>query len=181
MAELFVAKDTDRGSLCVIKRILPYLAQEPDFVQMFLDEARIASQLHHENIVEVYELGRLEDTFFIAMELLDGVDLRRVLRAEVRRSRVIPAHIAAYAVSRICAGLHYAHNRVGMDGRPMEVIHRDVTPQNVMLLFDGRVKLVDFGIAKAGVLVERSQPGVLKGKFLYLSPEQVSYERLDRR
>lgn len=181
MAELFLARDPGVDEFRVIKRILPYLSREPDFVQMFLDEARIAAQLHHENVIQVFELGRLHDSIFIAMEYVDGVDLRNLLQAELKRGGTIPIGIAAWVAARVCDGLQYAHHRVGLDGRPMEIIHRDISPQNVMVGYDGRVKLVDFGIAKAGAFMERSKPGVIKGKFLYLSPEQLTQKPIDHR
>jgi serine/threonine-protein kinase len=181
MAELYLAKDTDNGRLVVIKRILPYLAQEMDFVRMFLDEARIAAQLHHPSIITMFELGSLEGSIFIAMEFVEGVDLRKILQQEQKRNQVVPPRIAAWLTARLCEGLHYAHNRTGPDGKPMGIIHRDVSPQNLMVGYRGEVKLVDFGIAKASALMERSKPGVIKGKFLYLSPEQLSQERIDHR
>jgi serine/threonine-protein kinase len=181
MAELFLAENTERGEQVVIKRILPYLSHEAEFVQMFLDEARIAAQLHHPCIIRIDELGKLNDSIFMAMEYVNGVDLRKILQEEVKLGLTVPYGIVAYVTAQVCAGLHYAHNCQGMDGKPLGVIHRDVSPQNVMVSFDGWVKLVDFGIAKASALVERSKPGVIKGKFLYLSPEQLSQERLDHR
>ncbi len=181
MAELYLAKDTKKDRLVVIKRILPYLAQEREFVQMFLDEARIASQLHHPNIITVYELGHLEGSIFIAMEYVEGVDLRKIFNEEQKRQGTVPPNISAWLTSRLCEGLHYAHNRTGADGKPLQIIHRDVSPQNLMVGYQGQVKLVDFGIAKAGAFMERSKPGVIKGKFLYLSPEQLSQERIDHR
>ncbi len=181
MAELYLAKDTKKDRLVVIKRILPYLAQEREFVQMFLDEARIASQLHHPNIITVYELGHLEGSIFIAMEYVEGVDLRKIFNEEQKRQGTVPPNITAWLTSKLCDGLHYAHNRTGADGKPLQIIHRDVSPQNLMIGYQGQVKLVDFGIAKAGAIMERSKPGVIKGKFLYLSPEQLSQERIDHR
>lgn len=181
MAELFLAQDEPEQPLVVIKRILPYLTDDPSFVQMFLDEARIAAQLHHPNVVRVHELGKLEDSIFIAMEYVEGVDLRKMLQEEQKENGAIPYAVAARIVAEVCAGLSYAHHCVGVDGRPMEIVHRDISPQNVMVGFDGRVKLVDFGIARANAFMERSKPGVLKGKFLYLSPEQVMQEPLDHR
>src|SRR5512140_1113148 len=181
MAELFLADDTTTHQQVVIKRILPYLSHEPEFVQMFLDEARIAAQLHQTNIIQVHELGKLQDSIFIAMEFVDGVDLRKILQEEIKLGLTVPYGIAAYVTAQVCAGLYYAHNATGVDGKPLGVIHRDVSPQNVMVGFDGRIKLVDFGIAKAGALMERSKPGVIKGKFLYLSPEQLSQDRIDHR
>jgi serine/threonine-protein kinase len=181
MAELFLAQQPPSQELVVIKRILPYLSEEPEFVQMFLDEARIAAQLHHPNVVQVHELGRLENTIFIAMEYVEGIDLRRVVAEEQKHGSTVPYGVAARVCAQVAAGLDHAHHSRGVDGRPLDLIHRDVSPQNVMVAYDGRVKLVDFGIAKAQSLAERSKPGVIKGKFLYLSPEQVGQERLDGR
>ncbi|HEX8820098.1 MAG TPA: serine/threonine-protein kinase, partial [Archangium sp.] len=181
MAELFLAQEPPRPELVVIKRILPYLSEEPEFVQMFLDEARIAAQLHHPNVVQVFELGRIDESIFIAMEFVEGVDLRRILAEETKFSAAVSYAVAARICAQVAAGLDHAHNSKGVDGRPLGLIHRDVSPQNVMVGYDGSVKLVDFGIAKAEALAERSKPGVIKGKFLYLSPEQVMQERLDSR
>ncbi|WP_414640767.1 serine/threonine-protein kinase [Archangium sp.] len=181
MAELFLAQEAPSPELLVIKRILPYLSEEPEFVQMFLDEARIAAQLHHPNIVQVFELGKIGESIFIAMEYLEGVDLRRILAEEAKFTAAVPYAVAARICAQVAAGLEYAHNSKGVDGRPLGLIHRDVSPQNVMVTYSGAVKLVDFGIAKAEAIAERSKPGVIKGKFLYLSPEQVMQERLDHR
>ncbi|WP_269770271.1 serine/threonine-protein kinase [Cystobacter fuscus] len=181
MAELFLAQEPPSPELLVIKRILPYLTEEPEFVQMFLDEARIAAQLHHPNIVQVFGLGRINESIFIAMEYVEGVDLRRILAEETRFSASVPYAVAARICAQVAAGLDHAHNSKGVDGRPLGLIHRDVSPQNVMVAYNGQVKLVDFGIAKAEAFAERSKPGVIKGKFLYLSPEQVMQEKLDHR
>ncbi|MFL5346322.1 MAG: protein kinase domain-containing protein [Hyalangium sp.] len=181
MAELFLAQEPPKPELVVLKRILPYLSEEPEFVQMFLDEARIAAQLHHPNIVQVYELGKLDNTIFIAMEFVEGVDLRRVVQEESKFGATVPYGVAAAICSQVAEGLDYAHFSKGVDGVPLELIHRDISPQNVMIAYSGRVKIVDFGIAKAGTYVNRSKPGVIKGKFLYLSPEQVAQDKLDHR
>jgi eukaryotic-like serine/threonine-protein kinase len=181
MAELFLAQEPPSAELIVIKRILPYLSEEPEFVQMFLDEARIAAQLHHPNVVQVFELGRINESIFLAMEYVEGVDLRRILAEETKFSAAVPYAVASRICSAVAAGLDHAHNSKGVDGRPLGLIHRDVSPQNVMVGYNGAVKLVDFGIAKAGAFAERSKPGVIKGKFLYLSPEQVMQEKLDHR
>ncbi|WP_446651804.1 protein kinase domain-containing protein [Archangium violaceum] len=181
MAELFLAQEPPEPDLLVIKRILPYLSEEPEFVQMFLDEARIAAQLHHPNIVQLFGLGKIGESIFIAMEYLEGVDLRRILAEEAKFTASVPYAVAARICAQVASGLEYAHNSKGVDGRPLGLIHRDVSPQNVMVTYNGAVKLVDFGIAKAEALAERSKPGVIKGKFLYLSPEQVMQERLDHR
>ena len=181
LAEIFLARDTVNARFAVIKRILPFLLEEPEFVGMFLDEARIVSMLNHPNIVGLYELGQLKEGLFLAMEWVDGVDLRRLMQKEEQRHNTIPVGMAAFAMARLCEGLHYAHNRTGPDGKPLGLIHRDVSPQNVMVSFNGEVKLVDFGIAKASSWASRSRPGVIKGKFLYLSPEQLAQEKLDHR
>ncbi len=181
MAELYLAKDTRSNRMVVLKRILPYLAEEAEFLKMFLDEARIAGQLHHPNIVEVYELGRLEGSTFIAMEWVDGIDLRKVLRKEQERDAPIPPGIGAWVIARLCEALYHSHQRAGPDGKPLGIIHRDVSPQNVMVSYRGDVKLVDFGIAKATAWMSRSKPGVIKGKFLYLAPEQLTQDKLDHR
>jgi len=181
MAELYLAKDNENNRLVVIKRILPYLAQEAEFVRMFLDEARIAAQLHHPNIIQLYELGKLEGSIFIAMEFVEGVDLRKILQQEQKKGSAVPPYAGAWLTARLCEGLHYAHHRLGADGRSLGIIHRDVSPQNLMVGYRGEVKLVDFGIAKAAASMERSKPGVIKGKFLYLSPEQLSQDRIDHR
>ncbi len=181
MAELFLAKDTRTDRMVVLKRILPYLAEEAEFVRMFLDEARIAASLHHPSIVEVFELGHLDGSTFIAMEWVDGIDLRRVLQKEQERGGVVAPGVAAWLVARLCEGLFHAHMARDAAGKPMGIIHRDVSPQNVMVSFHADVKLVDFGIAKATAWMGRSKPGVIKGKFLYLSPEQLTTEPLDHR
>jgi len=181
MAELYLSSEPRAGRFVVLKRILPHLALEPDFVKMFLDEARIAVSLQHPNIIEVFELGQISNSIFIAMEWVEGMDLRRVLQREQARGGVVPPGVAAWLMARLCEGLFYAHTRVGDDGKPLGIIHRDVSPQNVMISYRGEVKLVDFGIAKATAWISRSKPGVIKGKFLYLAPEQLSEEPLDLR
>ncbi len=181
MAELFLAKDTRNHRFVVLKRILPYLAKDAEFLGMFLDEARVAASLHHPNIVELYDLGHLEDTTFIAMEWVEGIDLRRVLKKEQLRGGVVPPGIAAWCAARLCEGLHHAHFAQDAAGNALGIIHRDVSPPNVMLSYKGEVKLVDFGIAKVTAWVSRSKPGVIKGKFLYLSPEQLTGEAIDHR
>ncbi|MFT3708153.1 MAG: serine/threonine-protein kinase [Archangium sp.] len=181
MAELFLAKDTRTDRMVVLKRILPYLAEEAEFVRMFLDEARIAAALHHPSIVELFELGHLEGSTFIAMEWVDGIDLRRIAQREQEKGGFMPPGIAAWITARLCEGLFHAHSARDASGKQLGIIHRDVSPQNVMLSFRADVKLVDFGIAKATAWMGRSKPGVIKGKFLYLAPEQLTTEPLDHR
>lgn len=181
MAELFLGDDIAHRRPVVIKRMLPYLSEELDFVQMFLDEARIAAQLNHPNVVQLFELGQLDGCIFIAMEYVDGADLRTLALFEQKRGSTIPYTLTARIIADVCKGLHHAHQKVGLDGRPLGIIHRDVSPQNVVLSRGGEVKLLDFGIAKATAFMERSKPGIIKGKFLYLSPEQIAQEKLDHR
>jgi serine/threonine-protein kinase len=181
MAEIFIARTREAGRLVVIKKLHPRLSIEREYVQMFHDEAVIASRLQHPNLVEVYELGLAGDEHYIAMEYLHGRDLSRLLR-KLRRERLPLLFQQAIAIVReVAAGLHYAHERVDDDGNLLNIIHRDVSPHNVILTYDGEVKVVDFGIAKASSQVSRTRTGVLKGKAAYMSPEQAMGDPLDRR
>jgi serine/threonine-protein kinase len=194
MAEIFLARQEGPDGFArelVVKRILPHLAADPEFLRMFRDEAKLAALLSHPNVVHVYDFGAVPDaegtTLYLAMELVRGVDLRAlILRAladarKVGRSGAIPPHHAAKIASFVCEGLAHAHS-VRIDGRPAGIVHRDVTPSNVLLSFDGAVKLADFGIAKAAVSrSDETEIGVVKGKYTYLSPEQARGEPLDAR
>jgi serine/threonine-protein kinase len=182
MAEVFLAKHIGMEGFerrVAIKRILPHLSESDEFKSMFLDEARLAAQLAHPNIVHIYDFGRVEEYYFIGMEFVDGVDLGRLIRTAQKRP--LPFEFAARIFSDVCAGLHYAHNAKSGAGEPLGLVHRDITPQNVLVTYDGVVKLVDFGIAKAAWQAGRTRPGVVKGKFAYMSPEQVEGRRLDGR
>ncbi len=181
MAEVFLSRMRDTGRLVVLKKLHPRLAIEPEYVQMFHDEAVIASKLQHPNLVEVYELGLDGGEHYIAMEYLHGHDLSRLLR-KMRHQRIpLMFQQAITIVHDIAAGLHYAHERIGDDGNLLNIIHRDVSPHNVILTYAGEVKVLDFGIAKAASQVARTRTGVLKGKAAYMSPEQALGEPLDRR
>jgi serine/threonine protein kinase len=181
MAEVFLSRTRDTGRLVVLKKLHPRLAIEAEYVQMFHDEAVIASKLQHPNLVEVYELGLDGDEHYIAMEYLHGHDLSRLLR-KMRLQRIpLMFQQAITIVHDIAAGLHYAHERIGDDGNLLGIIHRDVSPHNVILTYAGEVKVLDFGIAKAASQVARTRTGVLKGKAAYMSPEQALGEPLDRR
>lgn len=181
MAEVFRASREGVAGFarqCVVKRILGHHNEDPSFVDMFINEAKIASELMHPNIVQVYELGQVDGEFFIAMEFVKGKDLLRVLR-ELAQKRAadpsIPPAIAAYIARETCRALQHAHDHLDARGAPRPIIHRDVSPQNIMLSYDGIVKLVDFGIAKAlGSMREETRTGALKGKFAYMAPEQIA-------
>ena len=184
MAEIWLALQTGTAGTIkplVIKRILPHLTENQDFVDMFLNEARIASGLNHQNIAQIYDVGEVEGRFYIAMEYVHGVDLRTLYKKLGELKRPLPIDVAIYIVSSICAGLHHAHEKRDLSGRPIGIVHRDVSPQNVLLDFDGGVKLIDFGIAKATNRLGETRNGVIKGKTAYLSPEQARGQSLDAR
>jgi serine/threonine-protein kinase len=191
MAEIFLARREGPEGFArelVVKRILPHLGVDAQFVQMFLEEARVAARLTHPNVVHVYDFGEVDGQYYLAMELVRGVDLSALIRRAAERARAegrsgaLPVHHAAKILSFACEGLAHAHGSRGADGA-QRLVHRDVTPANVLISFDGAVKVADFGIAKAeqGSHVERTQQGVVKGKRTYLSPEQSRGERLDAR
>lgn len=181
MAEIFLARTPESNRLVVLKKLHPRLSIESEYVQMFRDEAVIASKLQHPNLVEVYELGLNGEEHYIAMEHLHGHDLSRTLR-RMRHQRVPLMFQQAITIVRdVAAGLHYAHERVDDDGNLLNIIHRDISPHNVFLTYGGEVKVVDFGIAKANSQIARTRTGVLKGKAAYMSPEQALGEPVDRR
>lgn len=177
----------------VLKRILPELSAREKFVEMFVNEAKIYVELRHQNIVQIYDFGRFNSTYFIAMEAVEGKDLRQMLLALYNQEdslppseiqppeRLMPLSIALYIVHELCKGLAYAHSRSTRSGEPLGVVHRDITPANVLLSYAGEVKLADFGIAKALQLSPDEEIGVLKGKYEYMSPEQACGGSLDHR
>ena len=184
MAELFkarIAGDHGFAKLVVIKKILPQLAGDPTFVQMFLDEARLTAQLDHPNIVHVFELGNDADTPYIAMQWIDGVDLLALMRECARTQLRLPPQLAALIARDVLDALDYAHHALAADGRPLGIVHRDVSPGNVLVSRRGDVKLTDFGIARAAERQHKTEAGTLKGKYGYMSPEQVSGGELDGR
>ncbi len=184
MAELFLALQEGPAGFekeVVIKRILPELREDPRFVAMFLDEARIAAQLSHPNIVQLTDFGEVNGTWFLCMERLVGLNLSQILRAYRKARRPFPIPIAAMIVSAVCDGLHYAHTRADEQGQAYGIIHRDVSPSNLFVTYQGAVKVLDFGIAKARSQTFLSQAGQIKGKFHYMSPEQVLGRDLDAR
>jgi len=185
MAEIFLA--TEHGvagleRLVVVKRILPHLAVYESFVEMFLREARFAARLNHPNIVQIHELGQDGDSFFIAMEYIEGTSVRDLMAQAARADRPLPLAAALSIASQASAGAHAAHELSDGQGRPLNLVHRDISPHNLMVTSAGHVKLLDFGIAKADVpAAEHTETGELKGKLHYLSPEQCRHEPLDRR
>jgi serine/threonine protein kinase len=185
MAEVWKAKISGPAGFqrtLVVKRILPHLVEDPTFVQMFMAEARLSARLNHANIVQVYELGDVDGEYYLAMEYVRGHDLVSVVRAQLERG-LPPPGMGAFVVREVCRALAYAHALIDERGHPLRLIHRDVSPSNVMMGFDGAVRLLDFGIAKA--LAEASDnktvTGTLKGKFGYMSPEQVEGGEIDHR
>lgn len=184
MAEVFRAKRSGVEGfekVVAVKRILPHLSDNKEFVDMFVDEAKMVAGLAHPNIVQIFDLGRLDDSYFIAMEYVHGRDLRSIQKRARERDQRIPLDLGALIVSKVCAALEYAHRKKDDRGRPMQLVHRDVSPQNILITFEGDVKLTDFGIAKAASKATITDRGSLRGKLLYMSPEQASGERTDRR
>jgi eukaryotic-like serine/threonine-protein kinase len=184
MAEIWVATTTTSGvrRVCVVKRILPHLAETPDFVRMFLDEATLVATLTHPNIVQLYDVGEAAGSPFIAMEYLHGADVRAIKRAlRTHTPSRMPLDHAVHIGIGAAAGLHHAHELVGLDGRALNIVHRDISPQNLLITYDGGVKVLDFGIAKSDARETETQAGTVKGKVPYMSPEQCLCEPLDRR
>ncbi len=182
MAEVYLARS--RGAegvqkLVVVKRILPAHNQSPRMRQMFVDEARLSMRLNHPNIVQVFDFQDTPEGFLLCMEYVEGLDLGRLMSAAKQKGQRVPPWVGAFIVMEAARGLHCAHERKGEDHTPLEIVHRDVSPQNVLLSYDGGVKVADFGIASAKILTEES--GVIKGKFAYMSPEQARGEAVDRR
>ncbi|HEX7701508.1 MAG TPA: protein kinase, partial [Kofleriaceae bacterium] len=184
MAEIFLARGASTGGVeryVVLKRILRQRAHDQSFVRMFLDEARLAAQLQHPNIAQVYDIGKLGESFFFTMEYVHGETVRALLqRAHALRSPIPIGSILVIAAGA-ASGLHHAHERNGLDGRPLGIVHRDVSPSNLMASYEGGVKLVDFGVAKAAHRSQETRSGTVKGKISYLSPEQCRGAPIDRR
>ena len=183
MAEIFLARPTGRGhqDVLVLKRILPHLAEDEHFVTMFRDEADLASQLVHKNVCHVHAFGEYAGTWFIAMEYLHGVPLSRMMTRLSKAGKMLDLRMVAGIIIQACEGLHSAHEARGPDGQLLNVVHRDVSPPNIMVCGDGTVKVLDFGIAKARGANSRTRTGTVKGKNAYMSPEQILGKPLDRR
>jgi serine/threonine protein kinase len=184
MAEVFKAKSygvEGFEKVIAIKRILPSMGEDKDFIKMFIDEAKIAGQLSHANICQIFELGKHQGAHFIAMEYIWGKDLLQIQNRLRKVGQIMPVAMACYVIAKVCEGLDYAHRKRDPMGRALEIVHRDCSPQNVLISYEGEVKLIDFGIARAASRSSRTNAGVLKGKFGYMSPEQVRGLPLDHR
>ncbi len=184
MAEVFRAKAYGVEGferLVAVKRILPNIAEDRDFITMFIDEAKIAVQLNHANVAQIFDLGVVDGAYYIAMEHIHGRDLRAIFDRCRNFGDPMPIAQACFVLMKACEGLDYAHNKRDQSGRELNLVHRDVSPQNVLVSFEGEVKIIDFGIAKAAGKGAKTQAGILKGKFGYMSPEQVRGLPVDRR
>ena len=184
MAEIHLARQTGIGGfekIVVVKRILPHLATEKAFVEMFLDEAIIAARLNHPNVVQIYDLGESDGSYYIAMEYLEGESLGHLVSEGYAQNKPMSPLLTAGITAQICDGLGYAHTLEDDDGQPLGIVHRDISPHNVIVLFSGVAKLVDFGIAKAATKMHQTQVGTLKGKLAYMSPEQCMGKNVDNR
>lgn len=184
MAQIYKAKTADPNGiarLVVIKRILPHISSNPEYVEMLIDEAKIAVHFNHGNIAQIYDLGKAGDDYFIVMEYVDGKTLGQIVREFKDREEKVPLEIAVYCLMEVCRGLDYMHSRTNADGKPLGVVHRDISPQNIIMSYSGTVKIIDFGVAKAVEKSSNTESGVLKGKFAYMSPEQAQGNPIDRR
>jgi len=184
MAEVFRAKSFGVEGferLVAVKRILPNIAEDRDFIKMFIDEAKIAVQLNHANIAQIFDLGVVDGAYYIALEHIHGRDLRAIFDRCRQHGEPMSIAQACFVAMKVCEGLDYAHNKRDQNNREIGLVHRDVSPQNVLVSFEGEVKLIDFGIAKAADKSAKTQAGILKGKFGYMSPEQVRGLPIDRR
>jgi serine/threonine-protein kinase len=184
MAEVYLAVHGELSGFrtpVVLKKVLPHLACNSHFIDMFLDEARIASLLDHPNVVRIYEVGRTGNEYFLAMELVQGKPMSALVRRAHERNELVDHRIAAHVVAQAAAGLHHAHGQTDPLGNPLGLVHRDVSPQNILVSFEGSVKVIDFGIARALGRISDTQTGGTKGKFGYMSPEQAKGEDVDLR
>jgi eukaryotic-like serine/threonine-protein kinase len=184
MAEIYVASTPGLGGfekLAALKLVHPHLAADPQFVRMLIEEAKILVLLTHANIAQVFDLGCIDDTYYIAMEFVDGLDVHGLQTVSQRLQQPLPIAVCTYVVAEMLNGLDYAHRKRDANGKPLNIVHRDISPQNVVVSQAGEVKLVDFGIAKTALQSERTAAGVIKGKYFYMSPEQAWGDPADRR
>ena len=184
MAQIYLARQSGLGSFerhVVLKTILRERASDQRFVTMFLDEAKLAATLNHQNVAQVFEVDQADGAYFMAMEYVHGENARTMLETTIRRNWTIPLELAVMIVSGAAAGLHHAHERRGKNGQPLNIVHRDVSPANIMVGYDGSIKVLDFGIAKADERATQTVGGTIKGKYGYMSPEQCKGKPIDRR
>ncbi len=184
MAEVFRAESEGLQGFrkqVAIKRVLPHLSEKKKFIAMFLDEARLSAQLSHSNCVQVFDIGVGDAAFFIVMEFVDGANLKGIAESVKKQGKDFPVAAAAFIIHEICKGLSYAHELTDANGMPLNLVHRDMSPPNVLITKFGEVKIVDFGLAKASSQLEKSEPGIIKGKFSYLSPEAAMGQEVDSR
>ncbi|MDI1475271.1 serine/threonine-protein kinase [Polyangium sp. y55x31] len=184
MAEVFVAESAGIEGFrkqVAIKRVLPHLSKNEQFIDMFLDEARLSGRLAHSNVVSVFDIGVGDNTYFIVMEYVDGADLKQVIEHQKKVGKPMPVESACFIAAKICQGLAYAHDLHTPDGEHLNIVHRDVTPANVLITRHGECKIVDFGLAKASSQLANSDAGMIKGKFGYLAPETVMELGVDKR
>src|SRR6266566_5146759 len=184
MAEVFRAESAGLEGFkkqVAIKRVLPHLSEKKKFISMFLDEARLSAHLSHSNCVQVFDIGVGDNAYFIVMEYVDGADLKAVMETLKKQGRELPVEEAVFIAIKICEGLCYAHELMDSEGHAFGVVHRDVSPPNVLMTKYGEIKIVDFGLAKASSQLEKSEPGIIKGKFSYLSPEAALGKEVDHR
>jgi serine/threonine protein kinase len=184
MAEIYLARGRGQAGfekLVVLKRILPAVAADPTFVRMFLEEAKLAATLRHPHIADVWEVDCVDGMYFYTMEYIHGQDVRAIRAASRKRNERMPLAIAVGIVSAVASALEYAHDRTGADGASRGLVHRDISASNVLVSYDGAIKLLDFGIAHAADRSENTRTGSIKGKVPYMSPEQCQGRRLDRR
>jgi serine/threonine protein kinase len=184
MAEVFKAKRSGVEGfekIVALKRILPHLSENKEFLTMFVDEAKMVAGLTHPNIVQIFDLGKIDTSYYIAMEYVHGHDLRSIVKRTRNKGLRMPLDLSLRVISQVCSALEYAHRKKDERGQPMEIVHRDVSPQNILIAFEGNVKLADFGIAKAATKASKTERGALRGKLLYMSPEQAWGRAIDHR
>ena len=184
MAEVFLAESAGIEGFkkqVAIKRVLPHLSEKKRFIAMFLDEARLSAHLSHSNVAQVFDIGVGDNAYFIVMEYVDGADLKGVIEYLKKQGKTFPVEAAVLIAIKICEGLTYAHELKGSAGEPLHIVHRDMSPPNVLITKHGEVKIVDFGLAKASSQLEKSEAGIIKGKFSYLSPEAALGQEVDHR
>lgn len=183
MAEIYKGLAYDLAGIkkiVCIKKILPHIAASREFIDMLVDEAKIAVKLSQGNIAQIYDLGKAGEDYFIVMEFVDGQTLSKIHKKAIRLAEPIPIPIACHIIAEIAGGLNYIHRKTDESGKPLNIIHRDISPQNIMVSYSGTVKIIDFGIAKAAVKIGQTESGILKGKFAYMSPEQARGDTLDQ-